>query len=66
MPLTARGRRQAETAGAALGRARIDRVVTSGLPRTVETARLVAGPAATVEEWPDLREIAPGRLADIP
>ena len=66
MPLTARGRRQAETAGAALARARIDRVVTSGLPRTVQTARLVAGPLATVEEWPELREIAPGRLADIP
>jgi broad specificity phosphatase PhoE len=66
VPLTPRGRRQAETAGAALQRARIDRVVTSGLPRTVETARLVAGPGATVEEWPELREIAPGRLADIP
>jgi broad specificity phosphatase PhoE len=66
VPLTARGRRQAETAGAALERARIDRVVTSGLPRTVETARLVAGPRATVEVWPELREIAPGRLADIP
>jgi broad specificity phosphatase PhoE len=66
VPLTARGRRQAEAAGAALERARIDRVVTSGLPRTVETARLVAGQRATVEGWPELREIAPGRLADIP
>jgi broad specificity phosphatase PhoE len=66
VPLTARGRRQASTAGAALERARIDRVVTSGLSRTVQTARLVAGPQATVEEWPELREIAPGRLADIP
>jgi probable phosphoglycerate mutase len=66
VPLTAAGRRQAETAGAALAGARIDRVVTSGLPRTVQTARLVAGPRATVEEWPELREIAPGRLADIP
>jgi broad specificity phosphatase PhoE len=66
VPLTAAGRRQAETAGAALAGARIDRVVTSGLPRTVQTARLVAGPLATVEEWPELREIAPGRLADIP
>jgi broad specificity phosphatase PhoE len=66
VPLTARGRRQASTAGAALAGARIDRVVTSGLPRTVQTARLVAGPEATVEAWPELREIAPGRLADIP
>jgi broad specificity phosphatase PhoE len=66
VPLTARGRRQAETAGAALAAARFDRVVASGLPRTVATARLVAGPGATVEDWPELREIAPGRLADIP
>jgi broad specificity phosphatase PhoE len=66
VPLTARGRQQAATAGAALAGARIDRAVTSGLPRTMETARLVAGPGATVEEWPELREIAPGRLADIP
>jgi broad specificity phosphatase PhoE len=66
VPLTATGRRQAETARAALAGARFDRVVTSGLPRAVETARLVAGPGATVEAWPQLREIAPGRLADIP
>jgi broad specificity phosphatase PhoE len=66
VPLTARGRGQAETARQVLAPARIDRVVSSGLPRTVQTARLVAGPEATVEEWPELREIAPGRLGDIP
>jgi hypothetical protein len=44
VPLTARGRQQAATAGAALAGARIDRVVTSGLPRTVGTARLLADP----------------------
>jgi broad specificity phosphatase PhoE len=66
VPLTARGRAQAEAAAAALRPVRFDRVLTSGLRRTVETARLVAGPLAEVEGWPELREIEPGRLADIP
>ena len=66
VPLTAAGRAQAEAAGAALRGVRFDRVLTSGLRRTDETARLVAGPQAPVEAWPELREIAPGRLADIP
>jgi broad specificity phosphatase PhoE len=66
VPLTAAGRAQAEAAGAALRGVRFDRVLTSGLRRTEETARLVAGPRAPVEAWPELREIAPGRLADIP
>jgi probable phosphoglycerate mutase len=44
---------------------RFDRVLTSGLPRTLETARLVA-PAVEPESWPDLRELESGRLADIP
>ena len=42
-----------------------DRVITSGLPRTVETARIVA-PDLEPEAWPDLRELETGRLADIP
>jgi broad specificity phosphatase PhoE len=66
VPLTARGRAQAEAAAAALRPVRFDRVLTSGLQRTVETARLVAGPRADVEGWPELHEIEPGRLADIP
>jgi broad specificity phosphatase PhoE len=66
VPLTAAGRAQAEAAGAALAGVRFDRVLTSGLRRTEETARLVAGPGPRVEAWPELREIAPGRLADIP
>lgn len=85
VPLTTAGRRQAERAGAALAGVRFDRVLTSGLPRTVETARLVlsaatgpgeagpgAGPAPAggnaqvpVEEWGELRELVPGRLADL-
>jgi broad specificity phosphatase PhoE len=66
VPLTANGRRQAEAAGAALAGVTFDRVLTSGLPRTVETARLVAGAQAAVEAWPELRELVPGRLADLP
>jgi broad specificity phosphatase PhoE len=71
VPLTGAGRRQAERTGAALAGVRFDRVLTSGLPRTVETARLVLDAASTapvpvpVEQWPELRELVPGRLADL-
>jgi broad specificity phosphatase PhoE len=71
VPLTTAGRRQAERTGAALAGVRFDRVLTSGLPRTVETARLVLAAASTtplpvpVEQWPELRELVPGRLADL-
>jgi len=71
VPLTAAGRRQAGRAGAALAGVRFDRVLTSGLPRTVETAHLVLAAAGSegarvpVEEWPELRELVPGRLADL-
>jgi broad specificity phosphatase PhoE len=40
-------------------------VITSGLPRTLETAEIVA-PGADAESWPELREIEAGRLTDIP
>jgi broad specificity phosphatase PhoE len=73
VPLTATGREQAAAAGAALAGVGFDRVLTSGLPRTVETARLVLDAAGRrqdgpgpVEEWPELRELVPGRLADLP
>jgi probable phosphoglycerate mutase len=71
VPLTAAGRRQAGRAGAALAGVRFDRVLTSGLPRTVQTAHLVLAAAGSegarvpVEEWPELRELVPGRLADL-
>lgn len=69
VPLTTAGRHQAERTGAALAGVRFDRVLTSGLPRTVETARLVLAAASTapvpVEQWPELRELVPGRLADL-
>ena len=40
--LTDEGRRQAQAAATALAGVRFDRVLTSGLPRTLETARIVA------------------------
>ena len=49
VPLTPAGRHQAEQAGAALAGVRFDRVLTSGLPRTVETAHLVLTAASAVE-----------------
>ncbi|MGH3129766.1 MAG: histidine phosphatase family protein [Gaiellaceae bacterium] len=63
--LTATGERQARAAAEALEGVRFDRVVTSGLPRTLETAALVA-PGLEPESWPELRELESGRLADIP
>jgi broad specificity phosphatase PhoE len=65
VPLTAEGREQARAAAVALADVRFDRVLTSGLPRTLETAGLVA-PGVDSESWPELRELVGGRLADIP
>jgi broad specificity phosphatase PhoE len=65
VPLTEEGIQQARAAGEALSTVDFDRVVASGLPRTVETARIVA-PAVDAETWPDLRELEGGRLGDIP
>jgi probable phosphoglycerate mutase len=59
------GRAQAEAARALLEPVTFDRVLTSGLPRTAETARIVA-PDAEAEEWPELRELRGDRLASIP
>jgi broad specificity phosphatase PhoE len=65
VPLTDAGREQASAAGELLAGIQLDRVITSGLPRTVETARIVA-PDHEPEAWPELREIESGRLGDIP
>jgi broad specificity phosphatase PhoE len=62
--LTEEGREQARAAAAVLEGIRFDRVITSGLPRTLETARIVA-PDSEPECWPELREIESGRLGDI-
>jgi broad specificity phosphatase PhoE len=65
VPLTDEGRLQARAAAELFEGIAVDRVVTSGLRRTVETARIVA-PSVNPESWPDLREIEAGRLSDIP
>jgi probable phosphoglycerate mutase len=65
VPLTPEGRKQARAAGELLAGIAFDRVLTSGLPRTVETARIVV-PGREPEAWPDLREIESGRLVEIP
>jgi broad specificity phosphatase PhoE len=66
VPLTPTGRVQAAAARDLLEGVRFDRMVTSGLPRTLETARIVAPSNQEPESWPDLREIEPGRLGEIP
>jgi broad specificity phosphatase PhoE len=65
VPLTPAGIEQARAAADVLAGIRFDRVVTSGLPRVVETARVVA-PGVEPESLPELREIEGGRLRDIP
>jgi broad specificity phosphatase PhoE len=65
VPLTPAGREEVGSAAAVLDGIAFDRVITSDLPRTIETARIVA-PEAELESWPELREIESGRLADIP
>ena len=71
VPLNVRGIEQARAAGnlfAAHG-VRFDRVITSGLPRTLETAQHVLAAinhVGTVEQRPCLQEIRGGRLATIP
>jgi broad specificity phosphatase PhoE len=63
--LTDEGRHQAEAAARALRSVAFDRVVTSGLPRTHETARIVA-PELEPEARYGLREIESGELRGVP
>ena len=70
VPLNTLGIEQAEAAGKLFAdhNVQFDRVITSGLARTVETATLVLKAAAarlTIEQRPRLQEIRGGRLADI-
>jgi probable phosphoglycerate mutase len=65
VPLTEEGREQAAAAARMLEPAVFDRVLASGLPRTVETARIVA-PEHEPEAWPELQEIRGDRLSAIP
>lgn len=70
VPLTEEGRRQAAVAGRALRGVEIDRVVTSGMHRAEETARIVLAESGTAgpepESWPDLREFHPGSPDAVP
>ena len=59
------GREQAEATRDLFAGVVFDRVLGSNLPRTLETARVVA-PEAEVEQWADLRELRGGRLSEIP
>jgi broad specificity phosphatase PhoE len=65
VPLNEEGVEQAHAVAEALDGIELDRVVTSGLPRTLETAARVA-PLVPAESWPELREIQGGRLSEIP
>jgi probable phosphoglycerate mutase len=62
--LTEEGRRQADAARAALERVTFDRVVTSGLTRTLETAGIVA-PGIEPEGRYGLREIESGEIRGV-
>jgi len=70
--LTPAGLQQAHSTGAALAEVRLDRVVTSGLARTEQTAEIVLDhlrhPPADPEPWrlPELEEILPGDPSAIP
>ena len=63
--LTERGLEQAAAAHRALEDVQFDLVVTSSLPRTVETAAVVV-PGREPEEWPEFAEWRGGRLDGIP
>jgi broad specificity phosphatase PhoE len=63
--LNEEGLEQARATSRALRGVELDRVVTSGLPRTLETAAIVA-PGLAPESWPELRELEGGRLSEIP
>jgi broad specificity phosphatase PhoE len=66
VPLNEAGELQARAAGEALAEVTFDRVICSGLLRTEQTARLVLGERVVpIEVEARLREIEPGRFADI-
>ena len=65
VPLNDEGVEQAGAVARALRDIELDRVLTSGLLRTLETASIVA-PDVAPESWPELREIQGGRLSEIP
>ncbi len=71
VPLNDAGRMQASAAGRVFADAgvRFDRVIVSGLPRTLETATRVlaeTGQQIDIERWPEFVEIRGGKLSHIP
>ena len=71
VPLNETGQLQASAAGAVFAKLGLtfDRVITSGLPRTVETATRVlaeTGQSIEIEVWPALEELRGGKLSAIP
>lgn len=65
VPLNDIGRRQAQAAAGVLADVSFDRVLTSGLARTEETARLVLGNRAVpIMAEPRFREIETGRMSE--
>lgn len=71
VPLNELGQQQATAAGKVFARAGLhfDRVIISGLPRTVQTAQRVlaeTGQRIQPEIWQDLEELRGGKLTAIP
>jgi broad specificity phosphatase PhoE len=71
VPLNEDGLAQATAAGKVFASegVRFDRVIVSGLPRTVETATRVlaeTGQKIALQEWPELQELRGGKLSAIP
>ncbi len=71
VPLNERGREEARAAGRefAAQAVRFDKVIVSGLPRTIETAQRVleqTGQAIDIDIWPEWQEIRGGRLGGLP
>ncbi len=70
VPLTEEGERQAAAACKAIASLQIDRAISSGLPRTEQTAKIVLGDklanGLSLETIPQLQEIKGGRLHEIP
>lgn len=71
VPLNERGRDEATAAGRefAAQNVHFDKVIASGLPRTLETAQRVlaeTGRNVEIEVWPEWQEIRGGRLSQLP
>jgi len=71
VPLNEHGRTQATAAGKVFAQEQIrfDRVIVSGLPRTVETATRVLAETRQeidIEHWPEWVELKGGKLSAIP